>query len=349
MRRAIVRPLVLIACAAPGAAWAQFAPGRVEAGNFPAPFLRALAAAPVIEEVPNGAPRWLAFIDNHAAQGSTMRRGAVTAAQRAAWDAQVRDVLAWLRASPAMSRPLGLTFGASSSMELVRAEHFGPGGARTAPLMGAVLVGSFPPSDIVTGADGRPRTARGAHTSHFMIVLNGIPSIMPGPWMRDSAGNFFPLALDGRLDGLPMHGWSLVLTRGDRSPYAPVSWERAIAAFLASHLRDSDSAAEARALLERLGPAGRKAQAWVCGERPRWSLEHCFVPAGTPGAVPLVTIDPAFFDPALPRTALQVVSIVALDRIAKGSEQATPNTPSAFNLALFQSVDWRAFRDRFVR
>lgn len=341
----LVMGMVLVAAPA----HAQLDAGRLQPGNLPASFLAALAAPPRLQDDGGALPRWLPYVDNRAAQSYVLSRGGITPAQRTTWEAQMRDMLTALKTAPVLSRALGVDYELSSSMMLVADEFFGLGGVRSAALGGSLNIGAFRHADVVTTADGRLRTAPGAHTAHFLMSVNLIPAIPPGPWMRDDAGSFFPRRVDGTFDGLPIHGSALVLTRENRSPYRPVSWERAISAFLASHLKDTQSAGSAREMLARMNAAERQQQAHVCSEMQRWSLEHCFVTADTRHAVPLVSVDTAFFDSRLPRTTIQIVTVEALNNATKGSEPGSPNSPFAIHLALVQQTNWKAFRDRFVR
>lgn len=323
---------------------------RVVPGQFPSPFLKSLANAPNIEDdAEHGAPRWLPYSNTFASQASRFARAGITVAQRNSWDAQMREIATMVRQAPSLARPINRDYEITSSLETVAEEFFGPGGIKTAPLRGTLLVWPWAKSDVQTLPNGTLKLVRGAHTNSFGILFNAIPRIPPGPWMRDSVGSFFPHRFDGTFDGMPMHGWELVITRNNRSPYRAISLERAIKAFLASHLGSSKSAASARNMLSSLSPAELKAQAWICDEEPRWSLEHCFVPPNTRNGVPLVEEDLNFFDRSLPRHAIQIMTVYNLNNVAKGSERDQRNAPLAVHLALLHEVDWKTIRDRFVK
>lgn len=102
----------------------------------------------------------------------------------------------------------------------------------------------------------------------------------------------------------------------------------------------------ARTLRDRMSPAERAAPAWLPIDGSRWQDTPQFAAAGTPGFAPVVEAAADFFDRRLPRHAIQIIIVPRLEVISADIERSRYN---AFNLALFQDVDWAALRDRFVR
>lgn len=99
-----------------------------------------------------------------------------------------------------------------------------------------------------------------------------------------------------------------------------------------------------RAQLEGMSTSDRNAPAWVSAAS-RWLPQVLsFVAPNTPGAVPLVQVNPAFFDPALPRTSIQILMLPKMDRYGTAAV-ARPdrvNPPDLANLHLLRHIDWTA-------
>lgn len=102
---------------------------------------------------------------------------------------------------------------------------------------------------------------------------------------------------------------------------------------------------ELKAQLEAMSPAERAAPAWVSAASTWQPERFAFVEPNTSGAVPLVRVNPDFFDKSLPRTSIQVVNITKLDRYGTAAV-ASPervNPPDHANVLLLRQVDWAAF------
>lgn len=99
-----------------------------------------------------------------------------------------------------------------------------------------------------------------------------------------------------------------------------------------------------RAQLDGMSAGERNAPAWVSAAS-RWLPQALtFVAPGTPGAVPLVQVNPAFFDAALPRTSIQILMLPRMGRYGDAAV-ARPdrvNPPDLANLLLLRQVDWTA-------
>lgn len=321
---------------------------RVEPGAFPGWFVRGVNASPQLEDLPSPPPRWLPHDNNAAARTYYHARAALTPALRAAWDSQALAVIAFIRRAPVFSRPLDRDFETRSSTSLVREEYRGAGGERTAILMGGFTIGAFSKKEIITLPNGTLRTDRGAHTAHFMVTFNDLPVPAAETWTEDTSGKFFVDRPEGFVDGMPIYGSSLLLTRNNRSPWMSVSMRRALKAFIASPYVSDTSKASARSMLEELSDSELAAPAWVCGN-VSLSTQHCLRPPNSPGAAPLKAVDPTFFDQRLPRHAIQVMTIDGFNYFTKGSNPEEKNGPFAINLAIFQQTDWKALRDQFVK
>lgn len=97
----------------------------------------------------------------------------------------------------------------------------------------------------------------------------------------------------------------VVVAKPGRSLTSPVSRESYLRALLKRHASERILVDLFTAELAALSPSDRKAPAFVgTSEKP-----SRLVDSATDGAAALVTIDPGYFDPALPRTAVQLIAI----------------------------------------
>jgi hypothetical protein len=148
--------------------------------------------------------------------------------------------------------------------------------------------------------------------------------------LRDSQGHeiFYEPNKVGEIQGFTLyrdeHGTEiLVLTRGHRPPWLPLTQEEFIRmwirtlekqlAELGEYGKDPSNPVRLRlerhrAVLAALSPAQRQAQAlYLRNEDP---LEPDLASPGAEGSWPLVIANPRWFDPALPRSASQFISVV---------------------------------------
>jgi hypothetical protein len=272
-------------------------------------------------------------------------------------------------------------------------------------------------------------------TSHLLVDVNQVPVTAGPPWMKDEAGEFFPLERHASpWPGTTLIGRTLlVLPPGRPEPYAPVSRERVLRAFIAAHAeaerrvqntlkarrqelddylspaneprrraeieqemrgfmnrnRQDEATARARAEaidgnyieklrraaepppddplyeelrtvralrdeLERMPPAQRESPAWVSA-----ALAYPWQPLlrepGSAGAVPVVRVDPAWFDRQLPRTTLQLLTVGRLDEIAEKAHTARAKAGDPWtaanrvNLLVLQQTDWAALARERLR
>ena len=78
------------------------------------------------------------------------------------------------------------------------------------------------------------------------------------------------------------------------------------------------------------------------------------VPMGTPKCVPLVTQNPTFFDPQLPRGVPQIIAVSSFRTLAKGWKEGRPSENKADRLGLdvwttyevFRQTDWQKLADQ---
>lgn len=420
---------LLLAAAAlwPGAARAQTADEQRRLAPAWVPRLAQLPRAPGPADDAGAPPApWQAWTAAYLAANNFARgQLRMTPAEIATWDGQLRALLATLQRAPVLREPHGVRLWSSSG-------RLGAGAVPQA-LAGGLMVGAWLPEQLKTRPDGR--TVIAGETSHLLVGVNEVPAT-PGPaWMKDEAGEFFPLLRHASpWPGTTVVGRTLlVLPPGRPEPYAPVSRERVLRAFVAAHAdaerqvqqalqarrqqledylgpaneprrradieqatrgfmnanRQDEATARARAEaidrahveqlrraaepppedplfaelrtvravrdeLERMPPAQRAAPAWVSA-----ALNFPWLPLlrepGSPGALPVVQVDPAWFDRRLPRTALQLLTVERLDMIADESHSARAasgdrwTTAARVNLLVLQQTDWAALAREHLR
>lgn len=114
------------------------------------------------------------------------------------------------------------------------------------------------------------------------------------------------------------------------------------------------TARAAREALDRMTAAERAAPAWV-GAAPSYPYWPLLREPGSPGALPVVRLNPDFFDRRLPRTALQGLTVEGVDAIAERAHRppvaAGPVWDAAVraNLLILQQTDWAALARERLR
>lgn len=114
------------------------------------------------------------------------------------------------------------------------------------------------------------------------------------------------------------------------------------------------AARAARERLASMSKAERDARAWMSAA-PHRAMNPFALPLrapGEPGAAPVMQVNPAFFDPALPRTALQALAVHDLDGIAEHAHLDPGRArygPARVNLLILQQTDWPALARQVLR
>jgi hypothetical protein len=217
--------LVAFAC---GAASAQSAPGPV-----PPAWVSSLAQpqAPVTGEAGQFMP-WVNSVKPDP-------RGKVSAADAQLWGQQLRAIADFIATAPVLSPPRGFY---PSQHGFVDWLAFGPylAAPTKAPLVGGVEMGPWLPEQMARAADGtmRPKTGEELGAS-LRLELNYIYPPASAVWMHDAAGEFGVLDIQGQFAGFPVVGQAAILTRDGKLPYAPVSQERVLQAFVAHYANEA--------------------------------------------------------------------------------------------------------------
>lgn len=112
-------------------------------------------------------------------------------------------------------------------------------------------------------------------------------------------------------------------------------------------------ARRAREELAAMSEAQRTAPAWVSAAvQEIASFDAELRATNAPGAAPVMAFNPAFFDPALPRTAMQVLVISDIATRTRNAHRDASDqrvTPARVNLLVLQQSDWFALAERVLK
>lgn len=299
--------------------------------------------------------------------------GKVTPAQARAWEQQLREIAAFLSEQPLLKSPRGFYPELSGFVDVLAVGRYLQAPA-SAPLVGGVNFAAWTPEAVTLAADGTPRQ-KPHHLRSLRIELNYLHPPRGEPWMNDADGEFGAVQIQGTYAGFPLIDDMLVITRDGRLPFAPVSQERALKAFVkhwtaqvagldaiplqpgrppgsgpAGQIRAAIRAAEAR--LASMSAAERGRPAYVRDQRATPDDERFGIGlVGEGEGHALLALDGAFFDPAKPRHQVRIATVRELQQlaeIANGREQGPGTVDERAALMLLQQLDWRDFASRFV-
>jgi hypothetical protein len=256
------------------AAWATPARPQSAASDEASPAWVRTLAAPRPPVLSGEAGRWFPWDNQFGRVRGTFERGGIGKADAEAWDRQLRAIADFLKSAPVLASPTPAGFYPEMTGHIGVLEAGGfDARPKQAPLVGGVTLYAWPPRDVRVDAQGRPKLAAGAHNVSFRLELNYVYPPRGGAWMADAQGEFGPLETQGEFKGFPLVGNSLVLTRDGRLPFAPVTQERALQAFIAWHEKHTASveaevaARRRKAYEEFVSPEGRaKRQAAIEAE-----------------------------------------------------------------------------------
>lgn len=155
----------------------------------------------------------------------------------------------------------------------------------------------------------------GELNSHAVFSINDLSHLIPGECFAAGSSLRVPdrrrICLEPvesrRVAGFPVFSQrgveTLVLTNG-RPAWVPMSAEEYLQAIARDRVAGPDDPLHAE--LAALTPEQRALQAWYL---PSHGTGSGLVPPGTPHARPVVTENPNYLDRALPRTAIQLLSV----------------------------------------
>lgn len=215
------------------AALSAFGPRASQAADPSQPdWVKELTAPMPAPTGPTGA--WFPWNNQFSLVRATFTHGGISTADGQAWDAQLRAIVDMLKNAPVMAGPAGFFPEPVGHIGVLDAGGF-VDRPKQAPLVGGVSVAAWPPRNVEMDAQGRPRLVKGAHIRHFRLELNYVYPPKGDAWMTDALGDFGPLVKQGEFAGFPLYGNSLVVTKERRLPFAPVSQQRALEAFITHH------------------------------------------------------------------------------------------------------------------
>jgi hypothetical protein len=278
-----------------------------------------------------------------------LRQAALTPAVQQAWGRQLQVLAGALKQAPVLAAPQGFHAQLQGSLDVVP-EGQGGGPPARALLSGAVVVRAWALDQVERGRGGAWRPRAGATAPALELTLNEPPSaedFQGLPWMRDEAGPFFALAPQAEVQGFPVLGGQLWLSRDGAGPFRPVSRGRLIDAFLKAHPHATGAtaklAARYGALRDAVSSEALAGPAWLSSD----AAEPSLVQADTPGARPVLELAPGFLAPGPRRTAVRLVRIKGLAAVARATAPGAEPALSVY-LELVQQVDWKALTARLM-
>jgi hypothetical protein len=142
-----------------------------------------------------------------------------------------------------------------------------------------------------------------------------------------------------RIDGYPvLANRVLLVTRSGREPYRPVTLETALKAWVAHARPSHEFSPRASRMLTEWDAVSLQAPAYYLNDRS--TGRSGIVSAPEPAALPLLTINPDYIDPALPPQAAQVLAVdllgMEIDLPATDPRQSRPLARH-----LVETADWQ--------
>ncbi|HLG13384.1 MAG TPA: hypothetical protein VJH03_02520 [Blastocatellia bacterium] len=268
----------------------------------------------------------------------------ISTADRKAVAEQLAAVASVVRASPALADLRGIYPELTGSLM--------PGGAPTdekhfksAPLGGTIILAVWVENQIdrVGNSVSVKKEWRYNGPASLVIALNRPIEPNAEPWMQDEQGRFFPLDEGRPIGGFPVQFEHVIVSKNGRPLYLPVTKERLIKAYIVKIEPAARTVPEykrqlneAQALLAKLSDAEKKQPAW----RKNGASKLDLVPEGSANARPLVEVNRAFFDPKLPRAALQVL-LVRIEPHASQRAAGSKLLAARASMAVIERTDWR--------
>lgn len=245
------------------------------------------------------------------------------------------------------------------------------------PLMGTVAIGHWPERVVSAAPGGRP-TLKSDHGEHFILTLwlntfTGVNAERVPEFLRGSGGWSGIGLVDSRstFQGLPvLNGSVVVITPPGHVPaYVPMPLEQALKLWLPAQTQSVRGmtelvgqypAAQREAMrqqtvepqqallargqaLLRQGDAALKGPAYLKLDRASGALEIVARPGADTSAI--VMPNPGYFDPKLPRSAVQLV-MLAIDglKLDEPAARSGDTFDSTHLMRQFvEKVDWQAF------
>jgi hypothetical protein len=192
------------------------------------------------------------------------------------------------------------------------------------------------------GQPGRTRAVPQGETSMLPIHINHLDWLEAPSDLNDSdagEGRLGVARVTRRIDGFPvLANRVLLLTRPGREPYRPVTLEAALKAWVAHAPPSHEFSPRASQILTQLDAAALRAPAYVLDDRS--TGRRGIVGAPQSGALPLLTINPDYMDPALPPQAAQGLAVdllgMEIDLPASDRRQSRPLARH-----LVEAADWQ--------
>jgi hypothetical protein len=275
---------------------------------------------------------WLPWSDNHA----YVRCGHIGPQRLAPWTSRLHRLADLLAQTPGSTGP---QVWAQWRAVILGCEK---------PFRGDLVYWPWPERNIslqpVPGQPGRMRAVPQGETSMLPIHINQLDWLEAPSNLNDSEaseGRLGVARVTRHIDGFPvLANRVLLVTRPGREPYRHVTLETALKAWVEHAQPTHKFSPHAARMLTQLDAAALQAPAYYLDDRS--TGREGIVPAPQPGALPLLTINPDYMDPALPAQAAQVLAVdllgMEIDMPAADRRQSRPLARRLVEAANWQRV-----------
>ncbi len=268
--------------------------------------------------------------DNYAHVGC----GRIDSSRLAPWTARLHRLADLLAQTPGSTGPQ--LWAQWEAVILSCGQHF----------RGALVYWPWPAANVhlepVAGQPGRSRALHDGETTRLEIDVNRLDWLEAPAQLNDPDKAELRIGVarvTRRIAGFPvLSDRVLLVTRPGRDPFRPVSLETALKAWVAHAGPGDEFRPRASQMLAQMDPATLRGQAFYLDDRS--SGHRGIVAAAQADALPLLTIDLGYYDPALPPQALQALAIdllgMEIDMPASDPRQRRP-----LARRLLEAADWQ--------
>jgi len=291
---------------------------------------------------------------------ASVRGSRATPADVKAIESSVKRLASLILAAPLLNPPKGFQAflaGALIEPDYLQAKSRGPAGMPLAVSM-RFGAGAYYVDANSTGPAGTPPKRRIAtQINQIDFLINSISPVtldhIGATRWEDTQGEFYlEPPVTGQVAGFPLYKDLMVIARRGESIWAPVSQERFLKVWIEDLRSGTTSAALRTSTLksveERLASlSATERKAPVCVIPPkepvRWQMT--LAPMGTPGCRRIVEANIEMFNPKLPRSAIQLITVEGIQEcrelVAAGDKKATGPGDCTVNLELVRQMDWQ--------
>ncbi len=289
-----------------------------------------------------------------------------TSAEAKTFEQKLRSIAAVVNQAPVLNPPLGCS--PRLAPFLSSAYNEGKPAAKHEPLHGYLLLGCFRMQEVTRKKNGATVKERAiGETRQSSIYINSAGSLTPGDavWYDEGTNGADPMSMVfeqpeqiGMHGGLPVYDsidrskgknkgrGILLISRKNIEPYLPVNRERFLKALI--HTYRLKREVNSRQLdiytrqLAELTPTERGEQACLRNDQTTGWLNEV-VAVGTTTCAPIVRVNPALFEPRLPRTTPQL-AVVTEFMGTENSGHLNKNIDYWTTITALKETDWQRIK-----